>query len=424
MKKSLCVTGVCLLLISPKLAWSLNVQLLRPQTGAVQGYQLHTSETLPKFDLSTGININLAHHPLEVVVVPGGRRGVVDQFVTADFLASYGIFDSLTLNIDMPLNLYHNIAPVLIPARDQGGGDAGDLLISAKWRIFDANQTSTHLGLALVPMISLPTGRQSIFFGNASVSGGAIAVGDFQWGANRIYANLGARFREDETLGNIAVKDEFLYGVGFERPLVKKWDLDIIAEAFGSTNFNHFFSRQEMVPVEIHGLLKKKWGADRRLVTQIGGGAGLTEGYGSPVFRVTGGLSYSWSLAPDQKTAERPAPTPKFIPLREQVHFETGKAAIKPESYPILDDVVAYLNAHTSIKRVVIEGHTDAQGSDASNQRLSEARAQSVRTYLVKNGITPDRLESEGYGEAQPIADNTTAAGRQQNRRVVLKILR
>ena len=69
---------------------------------------------------------------------------------------------------------------------------------------------------------------------------------------------------------------------------------------------------------------------------------------------------------------------------------------------------------------VTVEGHTDSQGSDAYNQKLSQSRADSVKTALItKYGIGADRVNAIGYGEAQPIADNMTAAGREQNRRVV-----
>jgi OOP family OmpA-OmpF porin len=69
----------------------------------------------------------------------------------------------------------------------------------------------------------------------------------------------------------------------------------------------------------------------------------------------------------------------------------------------------------------VIEGHTDSNGADAYNQRLSEQRAKAVRDYMVSMGIDPARLEAKGYGESQPVADNATPEGRAQNRRVVLR---
>ena len=74
--------------------------------------------------------------------------------------------------------------------------------------------------------------------------------------------------------------------------------------------------------------------------------------------------------------------------------------------------------ATDEIGREVIEGHTDSRGSDRYNLRLSQGRANSVRSYLIRRGIDPVRMEAVGYGEQKPIGSNRTRAGRAQNRRV------
>src|SRR6267143_1351200 len=102
------------------------------------------------------------------------------------------------------------------------------------------------------------------------------------------------------------------------------------------------------------------------------------------------------------------------------VTFETGRSALKPDSYTILDIVAASLIANPDIK-IEISGHTDNTGSAATNTRLSQARADAVRTYLASKGVSPDRMVAKGYGPSQPVAPNATAAGRAQNRRVELR---
>ncbi|HZF25232.1 MAG TPA: OmpA family protein [Steroidobacteraceae bacterium] len=102
-----------------------------------------------------------------------------------------------------------------------------------------------------------------------------------------------------------------------------------------------------------------------------------------------------------------------------EVFFDNNSSQLKPASYEDLNLAVEFL------KRVpaatgIIEGHTDSSGSEAYNQHLSEARAKAVREYMVSMGIDASRLEARGYGESQPVADNATAEGRAQNRRVVL----
>ncbi|HUR42285.1 MAG TPA: OmpA family protein [Verrucomicrobiae bacterium] len=101
--------------------------------------------------------------------------------------------------------------------------------------------------------------------------------------------------------------------------------------------------------------------------------------------------------------------------------FPSNSARLTPEIAERLDSVAAFFANQPDVA-MGIHGHTDAQGSDAFNQKLSSARAASVRDYLIRQGIAPKRLESQGFGESQPIADNETEEGRAQNRRVDLRI--
>jgi len=100
-----------------------------------------------------------------------------------------------------------------------------------------------------------------------------------------------------------------------------------------------------------------------------------------------------------------------------QIQFETGKSDIKPDSYPVLDDILKSSVVAEGLK-VGIFGHTDNVGNEGANKILSEARANSVKAFLQAKGITPDRMEVKGFGSAQPLAANTTPEGRFKNRRV------
>lgn len=105
--------------------------------------------------------------------------------------------------------------------------------------------------------------------------------------------------------------------------------------------------------------------------------------------------------------------------ISENIFFELDSFALKAESKAKLDEVLGILNRYQNF-RLSIEGHTDSTGAAAYNQSLSEKRAGAVRDYLVSRGVQTSRVSSVGYGETQPIADNSTAAGRAQNRRVEL----
>lgn len=104
------------------------------------------------------------------------------------------------------------------------------------------------------------------------------------------------------------------------------------------------------------------------------------------------------------------------------VSFQSGRSALTTDSYGTLDEVAASLIGHPEV-RIEIAGHTDATGSRALNMRLSQARALAVRAYLAQKGVAPDRMEAQGYGPDQPIATNSTVAGRSRNRRVELHLI-
>jgi outer membrane protein OmpA-like peptidoglycan-associated protein len=99
-----------------------------------------------------------------------------------------------------------------------------------------------------------------------------------------------------------------------------------------------------------------------------------------------------------------------------ETYFDFNKATLKPAAHNVLDDAVQTLRQNPSL-RVEVSGHTDSVGSDKYNQRLSERRADAVKRYLVQQGIEASRIDARGYGESRPVADNSTASGRAQNRR-------
>ncbi|MBZ4675501.1 MAG: flagellar motor protein MotB [Anaerophaga sp.] len=106
----------------------------------------------------------------------------------------------------------------------------------------------------------------------------------------------------------------------------------------------------------------------------------------------------------------------------ENILFTTGKATLRAESYAPLNRLVRLLRENPSV-RIEVSGHTDNTGSASLNKRLSRARALTVKRYLESQGIAPDRIEYEGYGFDRPIAPNTTAEGRAQNRRVEIEVI-
>jgi outer membrane protein OmpA-like peptidoglycan-associated protein len=111
------------------------------------------------------------------------------------------------------------------------------------------------------------------------------------------------------------------------------------------------------------------------------------------------------------------------IVILDQVRFQTGKAVIQSVSFELLNGVASTLVKYPGITLIQVEGHTDNQGADEANLTLSQARADSVKAYLAGKGVAEARMVAKGFGETKPVADNATADGRQQNRRVEFNIL-
>lgn len=105
------------------------------------------------------------------------------------------------------------------------------------------------------------------------------------------------------------------------------------------------------------------------------------------------------------------------LTLPGAIVFETGKAVIKTESEPVLEQLHAFLEGKKQITLVRIEGHTDNVGKPADNLKLSGDRALAVKNWLVNKGVDGKRLISVGFGDTKPVADNAKEEGRAQNRR-------
>ena len=113
---------------------------------------------------------------------------------------------------------------------------------------------------------------------------------------------------------------------------------------------------------------------------------------------------------------------PPRVYTLDDVFFAPGKSTLTSASYKELNELAEYMSKKKTMK-IEIAGHTDNTGEAASNLKLSETRANTVRNYLLKKGITAERVVAKGYGDTFPVADNSTPEGRQKNRRTEVRII-
>jgi outer membrane protein OmpA-like peptidoglycan-associated protein len=139
--------------------------------------------------------------------------------------------------------------------------------------------------------------------------------------------------------------------------------------------------------------------------------------------RTSSGDSYSLTIVEKKAMVQDITASVMLDALNKQdfmalyINFDTNKATIKPDSKPIIDQIVVLLRENPSL-RVSVEGHTDGMGTPVKNKTLSQDRAQSVVNALISAGIDKKRLSAVGWGQEKPVADNRTEEGKAKNRRV------
>lgn len=150
-----------------------------------------------------------------------------------------------------------------------------------------------------------------------------------------------------------------------------------------------------------------------------GVGVGLNFGGGA---RQVAAVEPTPEPAPAPIVDNEPEPAPEVVRVELDVKFDFDKSRVREESYSDIKNLADFMQQYPQTTTVV-EGHTDSVGTDQYNQRLSERRAEAVRNVLVNEyGVQGNRVNSVGYGESRPVADNSTEEGRQINRRVEAEV--
>jgi outer membrane protein OmpA-like peptidoglycan-associated protein len=429
--------SVLALLFASGRALALNAEQFRPNFDGYGLVNLLDHRTLPRHAWSLGLGLSFAQNPVELGLVSTGARidSLIDYQINMTLNGAFGVADWVTVGIFVPFFPNMKIEPVGTSV-GQSTASFGDVGLAAKFKLWehgDPKSDDIFMGVAVSPFLTFPSGDSGKFTGDKSVTGGLKGAYDVTLWKNKIVANLGFRFREKETLLNLSIGQELLWGVGYTRPIYEPWDFHALTEIGGSTALNGFGSRENRSPLEwLFGL--RKGFMQSRLNATVGAGFGITNGYGSPDYRVFGMLTYTAPpIVPKQKppkVIEKTTTVYKYakieggeIKILQPIHFETAKWVIKPDSLPIVQDVADIMRNTPYIRKLQVQGHTDWRGSDDYNLKLSQNRANAVMQQLIKDGVEPERLEAVGRGEFQPIATNKTAEGMALNRRTEFHII-
>jgi OmpA-OmpF porin, OOP family len=418
-----------------------------------------------------GLFANYAYRPLVIVDDSGDVASkLVAGRLGFDLIASYSLARPFAIGVGLPLYAFQS------GDFDPTFGGLGDIRIAPKLELLDDRES---VGLALVAEVRAPTHTGDFSGGARMLQFVPKAVLDHRFLSGvRVGLNAGVAIRENTQFANVVAGDEFAYAVAIGyRFGGLDGNTELGLELNGGVGLSQ--SDDEELPLEAFLFLRHNPNEEWEIIG--GPGVGVIPGYGVPTFRVFFGVRYTPTAhdrdhdgvqdeddkcpdipedrdrdrdtdgcpEEDQDTDRDGVPDRddecpnaketinghrdddgcpdsgdprviyedgKFVIL-DAVHFEHGKAEIKPESHSLLDQVALTIKANPDVN-VRVEGHTDDTGPRDVNLRLSRARAESVRRYLVNKGVSPARLRAQGYGPDKPLVDKTTDDARAKNRRV------
>ena len=440
-----------------------------PGAGTYDILSVGSAQVPDHLDLHMSIFSSYSRDPLRLIAVgdPSQQVRILHSQTLVHFGASLGLFDRFELGMTLPMlvaqsaNSNDLLGPLIAP-----GDGIGDLRIIPKALLFGSHTFS----IAVAAPVTFPTGN-----GNAYLSHGTVTFApELRLESNalpvRLAASGGVILRQPRDFANLTVGNALTYGVAGELPFhIGSQRLAALATLAGEIELQQpgWVER----PMEV--LAGLRWQLPANLAFTFGGGPGLTDGYGTPRFRVFAGFGFDPRQSMRRTTPTRPpvlvqsfappppAPIPAPLPepepeaplpelamssviteeeapplppiervvrnghvaLLAHLQFAHDDARLLPRSLPLLKEVLQVLHDSPEIRKVRIEGHTDAQGTPEYNRRLSRRRAQSVLNYLLDAGIPRSRLTIRGLGSDQPLVPNDSARHRATNRRVEFVVL-
>ncbi|SDE10911.1 Outer membrane protein OmpA [Myxococcus virescens] len=279
---------------------AIDVQQYKPGPSSKDILGVQSAQVHSHLGWNVGVSVNYADKPLNFMDPRSGRfiTALVRSQVGVDLMGSVGLFDRFELGVLLPVTLQRSqAAPMVDPsfAQGVGSGGIGDLRLVPKARLLEEGS----FGLALTVPVVLPTGGGSDFLGSSGVGVQPRLVAEY--GERfRVAANVGVDFREKQQLRNLNLGNAVSYGVGAELPFtVSEVPLALAATLVGAVNLEQQDTEER--PLELLAALKYR--ALGGFSAHVGGGPGLTRGYGTPGFRLLAGFSYSPEPSREPKQA-------------------------------------------------------------------------------------------------------------------------
>lgn len=443
---------------------SINVQTFNPSTSdhfvlIEDGFRSEWPKTA-KFYF--GFNYNFVTEPLIVLDSTQSTKlyDIIDNIQTYDFFAGFKVANNFGLFFGGPIHFvnYSATSPATFPHGSVSG--LGDLKLLAKIRLTD---DASNTSVALIPEFHLPTGSTENFVSDASTYVGLRMAVERQFESWSLAGNIGfaaaqnAIYQDSTFLSGIDYRKRLLVGIGGFLPFN-----DTVGMNVEFQNINMIPFDKALNPNDAYAGIR--YVATEGLILTGGAALGKIGGPGGDDYRLIAGLRYTFleDSKRDPQPISSPLPTPspspaapvaaisptpappetaapiitiatkphavmqaKRIEILSPINFEHDSYKLMPDSKQILDDVATLMKENkTAYKKVLVDGHTSKVGKDKYNLKLSLARARSVKSYLIAQGVPAKALEPRGFGFRKPKVKVTDPNAMELNRRVEFIIVK
>lgn len=276
-----------------------NALFFKPATGRNPYLMLHGIDTLHKYQFQVGEFFSYGYRPLEVRQNNQRITGVIDHSLVADFVAAFGITEWMQIGLDFPFILLNKFQdPNVVPPPGYSNKiSMGDLRLEAKARVIDA--CNFPVGVAFVPFMTLPTGKDEYFVGESGLTGGMTVVAEGRITRRiGVTGNVGFKTGKKVNFRNLEWQHRLLLGLGTYFQFGQGFT--VFGEVNSESAFEHFFNDRDMNMAE--GMVGMKWDIKKTGVTlNVGGGSCFVCGVKGAIGRGVLGVTYRWNPAKYQK---------------------------------------------------------------------------------------------------------------------------
>jgi outer membrane protein OmpA-like peptidoglycan-associated protein len=421
-----------------------DMQNFNPSTNGIDFVTVQSATTLEPGVLNLGLFFNYAANTLPYFDRPDGqtqsRLRISDRLLNSDLMIGYGLLPNLDLGLSLPYLLHQKTGSDGFRGQFAKTG-LTEIRFNVKWRLWGDDAG----GIALLGSTNINQTKGNPYVGQDAgpTWNGEVALSRSTKGL-AFGLNFGYRWRNPgkglsfaDTAGTQypvePLRDQWTWS-GAISAMIPKTDAKVIGEIFGAAPIKKTGNQANRLRTSAESLFGVKYSVRPDLDLHAGVGTEIQHGLSSPDWRIYTGLNWNTGGKPRRAApAVKTSPEEPFGPAQKEekitIHsilfeFDSDSMVLKGSA-----DTIAQLHQHLQkaqgFKKLIIEGHTDSVGTHEYNKDLSQRRANTIRQWLInKHHLSPAKMESEGKGETEPIADNGNYQGRQMNRRVVFRVYR